>query len=164
MFNYIVYYPHSYRPLAVGQTERGGTGKGGNTISSTFLKFWHLGNKARPRGVSVTLELSLWKIDSARGKYTLRHGEFSAILSDSCSCMFLLCFFDLKVYTYFLKLFWSETVSPNRATKNVSSWELGELKIHVFAMFSQLLGLPGLQKQGFIKNLLFIFKHFSFFF
>ena len=48
----------------------------------------------------------------------------------------------------------NEKVSPNRATEIVSSPEFGELKIHVLARFSQLLDLPGLKKQGFIKDLL----------
>ncbi len=48
----------------------------------------------------------------------------------------------------------NEKVSPNRATEIVSSPVFGELKIHVLARFSQLLDLPGLNKQGFIKDLL----------
>ncbi len=84
------------------------------------------------------------------GEYTLRRGEFSAILSDSCSYMFLLCFFDLKLKNVFL----NEKVSPNRATEIVSRPEFGEFKIHVLARFSQLLDLPGLKKQGFINDLL----------
>ncbi len=72
-------------------------------------------------GVPLTLELSFGKFGPGRGTYTLRHGEFSAILSDSCSCRFYYVFFDLTIYTYFLKRVWGETVSPHRATKNVSS-------------------------------------------
>ena len=59
--------------------------------------------------------------------------------------------FDLKVEKRFL---FNEKVSPNRATEIASSPEFGELKIHVLARFSQLLDLPGLKKQGFIKELL----------
>ncbi len=49
------------------------------------------GKKARRQdlaGVPLTLELSFGKIGSGRGKYTLRRGEFSAILSARCFLLF----------------------------------------------------------------------------
>ena len=47
------------------------------------------GKKARPRGGTANFGVEFWKIGSGRGKYTLRRGEFSVILSDSCSFLFL---------------------------------------------------------------------------
>ncbi len=78
-----------------------------------MLQFWHFGNMKfrnydtsatrQDLGVPVTLELSLGQIGSGRGKYTLRRGEFSAILSDSRSYMFLWCCCGLKVEKHFFK-------------------------------------------------------------
>ena len=65
---------------------------------------------------------------------------------------FRMVFFDLEAEQRFLK----RKVSPNRATEIVSSPDVGELKIHFLARFSQLLDLPGLKKQGFMKEFIFL--------